>query len=74
MDRVVSLVFMGETLMHEKYPSNWVTTGWSRVNGKWEEMGGVTGVREISAPKPTIEVHEVADIFNWWFGDLSYEL
>lgn len=48
-----------------KYPSDWVTTGFSRVDGKWVELGHSLSVTvDPPAIKPEIPIHEVADFLN----------
>ncbi len=44
---------------------DWITTGFSRIEGRWVELGHSIGVRcEPPASPPELPVHEVADQLN----------
>ncbi len=50
--------------MSEKFADGWVTSGFSRVDGKWVEMGAVAGVTSSAAMPTELPIHEVADYLN----------
>lgn len=50
--------------MVDEFAEGWITEGWSRVEGKWVEVGAVAGVTMSPAFPPELTVHQVADKLN----------
>lgn len=56
------------------YSSDWIPDGWTRVNGKWMEMGHDRQVTSTPPPlPPELRIHEVASRLNF-LEDMINEL
>ena len=49
----------------ETFAEDWVTTGWSKICGRWIEMGHSASVStEPPASPPQLRIHDVAAMLN----------
>lgn len=48
----------------DAFPANFMTTGWSRIHGRWVECGHSRGVESTDVSPPELGIHDVAGKLN----------